>query len=40
MPRPFPVWLDRGLIVWVLLLAVLAFAVVALSGAAADVNVV
>ena len=40
MPRPFPVWLDRGLIVWMLLLAALAFAVVGLSDAAPDVNVV
>ena len=40
MPRPLPNWLDRGLIVWMLLLSVLAFAVVALGGAARDVNVV
>jgi hypothetical protein len=40
MPRPLPTWLDRGLIAWVLLLSALAFAVVALGGAARDVNVV
>jgi len=39
MPRPLPAWLDRGLIVWVLLLAALAFTVVALGGAAVDLNV-
>ena len=39
MPRPLPRWLDRGLVVWVLLLAALAFAVVALGGAARDLNV-
>jgi rhomboid protease GluP len=39
VPRPLPRWLDRGLVVWVLVLAALAFAVVALGGAAVDVNV-
>jgi rhomboid protease GluP len=40
MPRPLPSWLDRGLIAWVLLLAALAFAVVALGGADRVVNAV
>jgi rhomboid protease GluP len=40
MPRPLPTWLDRGLIVWVVLLAALAFAVVALGGADRAVNAV
>jgi hypothetical protein len=39
MPRPLPRWLDRGLVTWVLLLAALAFVVVALGGAPHDVNV-
>jgi hypothetical protein len=39
MPRPLPRWLDRGLVVWVLLLAGLAFAVVALDGAGGGLNV-
>jgi rhomboid protease GluP len=40
MPRPLPNWLDRGLIAWVLLLAALAFAVIALGGADRVVNAV
>ena len=38
--RSQPIRLNCGLIVWVLLLAALAFAVVGLSDAAPDVNVV
>ena len=39
VPRPLPRWLDRGLVVWVLLLAGLAFAVVALGGAVVALGV-